>query len=185
MRLLLLITGFSVLFLLGCDTHTDNNGDEKIVIYETEGNKSIRTKNQAYELIQSGKPEEALKILQDIIAKNKTDKEIYYYLGIANASLEKNDEAIKYCNEAIKLDTNYFGAYVNRGLIKCKLGMNEDALKDLNSALSINSKDAGAYMNRGIIYSQLKQKEKACEDIKKSKELGGQIPEGLYKLTCE
>ncbi|HTA61728.1 MAG TPA: tetratricopeptide repeat protein [Bacteroidia bacterium] len=185
MRKTIIFSGLSILFLYGCDTYTDKNGDKKVILYETEINKVSRAKDQAYELIQTGKEQEALKILEDIVNENKTDKEVYYYLAIANGMLEKNEEAIRNCSEAIKLDPNYSSAYLNRGLLKCKLSKNEDALLDLNKAISINPKDPDSYMNRSIIYSALKQKDKACEDIKKAKELGGQIPEQLYKMTCE
>jgi Flp pilus assembly protein TadD len=185
MKKIIPLAAFSILFMGGCTTYTDKNGDKKVVIAETDASKISRSKNQAYELIQAGNSQEAIKLLEGLVNEKKTDKEIYYYLAIANASLEKNEDAISNCNEAIALDPNYFGAYLNRGIFKSKLNKNDEALADINRAISINSKDPDAYMNRGIIHSELKQNEKACEDIKKAKELGGEVPKELYKMVCE
>jgi Flp pilus assembly protein TadD len=171
--------------MCGCNSYTDKNGDKKIVIAETDAARISRDKNQAYEFMKVGNNQEAAKLLQGLVNEKKTDKEVYYYLAISNAALGKNEEAINNCNAAIALDPNYYGSYLNRGIFKFKLNGSENALVDVNKAISINPQDPDAYMNRGIIYSELKQNEKACEDIKKAKELGGEVPEELYKMVCE
>ncbi len=185
MKLKILLSILLIQILFGCETYADKNGDRKIVLFETNDNKIKRKKNQAYTFIENGNAIEAEKLLESVLSSKLKDKEVYYYLAIAKGMLEKNDEALKYCNEAINIDPKYFGVFVNRGILKLKLGMNEEALSDMTRAISINSNDADAYMNRGIIYIEMKQKDKACLDITKAKELGGEIPEPLYRMACD
>lgn len=170
--------------LASCDTYTADDGGKRVVLYETDAHKVGRGKSAAFDLLNTSKAEEALKLLEELVKVDSTDKELHYYLGIGYSQVGKYEAGIRHCTKAIDLDTGYFGAYVNRGLTRMRTNDLDGAISDLNHAISLNPNDPDALMNRGIILSELKDNARACQDIQSAKSLGGDVPIELERIIC-
>lgn len=65
---------------------------------------------QAEYLIKGEKYEEAIPLLQKVVADNPRDADAWNYLGFASRKLGKNDESLGYYQKALALAPNHKGA---------------------------------------------------------------------------
>ncbi|MBF0528096.1 MAG: tetratricopeptide repeat protein [Deltaproteobacteria bacterium] len=78
------------------------------------------------ELMQSGRPEEALKIFEKVVTV-KEQPEVFYNMGYIKAGHELYDEAISFFHRATKLNNNFASAYQQIGHAYAKLGQPDQA----------------------------------------------------------
>jgi cytochrome c-type biogenesis protein CcmH/NrfG len=62
-------------------------------------------------LIKAEKYDEAIPLLQSVVADNPRDADAWNYLGFASRKLNKNDEALGYYQKALALDPKHKGAH--------------------------------------------------------------------------
>lgn len=62
-------------------------------------------------LIKAEKYDEAIPLLQNVVADNPRDADAWNYLGFANRKLGKNEEALGYYQKALALNANHKGAH--------------------------------------------------------------------------
>ncbi|NGM61836.1 tetratricopeptide repeat protein [Sphingobacterium sp. SGG-5] len=79
-----------------------------------------------------GNNEQVLSNIQSQIAKDPQNKNLYYYLGIAESANNNSSNALAAYNKAIELDPNYADANLNAGVVL--MNQVRDELNELNSS---------------------------------------------------
>ncbi|HNP32431.1 MAG TPA: tetratricopeptide repeat protein [Flavobacterium sp.] len=82
------------------------------------------------------------KLVNEAIAKDPNNPDLYYNLGVVNGNLNKLDEAEKYYKKALEIDPNYFNANLN--LAELKLRADEKFVNEMNK-LGTSEKDNKRY----------------------------------------
>jgi len=100
----------------------------------------------------TGKPEEALKDLNEAIRLTPNDARAWYNRGNIYKDTRENDKAIHDYNEAIRLDPKLFPAYLNRGVAYSNKKDFIKAISDYDEAIRLDPKYSKAYNNRGFSY---------------------------------
>lgn len=67
--------------------------------------------SRAEYLIKAERYEEAIPLLQKVVAKNARDADAWNYLGFASRKLGKTTEALDYYQKALAIDPNHKGAH--------------------------------------------------------------------------
>lgn len=132
---------------------------------------SAETINNSSELINSGKTEEARKLLEKSIKDDESNFLAHYNLGITYMKENKNAEAIEAFSRSIELKPN-FGAYLNRAVCYKKSGKKSEAINDYTEVLSLNPDYSRAYLERGILYHSLGEMDKAKADLTTASQKG-------------
>jgi tetratricopeptide (TPR) repeat protein len=104
--------------------------------------------------IQTGKFNEALTLLQQVLARDPKNADAFNYLGYANRKLGNRDAALGYYNKALEIDPRHLGANEYLGELYLELG-------DLKKAEERLSRLDDLCFFGCSQYSQLKQAVKA------------------------
>ena len=75
--------------------------------------------------IRTKRPDDALKYLDLVIAKDPNNAQFLFAKGRLYDEMGKEDDAIKWYEKTIALDSTYFGAFFNLGAIYYNLGVKE------------------------------------------------------------
>lgn len=67
--------------------------------------------SKAEYLIKAERYDEAIPLLQNVVAKNARDADAWNYLGFASRHLGKNTDALNYYNKALAIDPKHKGAH--------------------------------------------------------------------------
>lgn len=97
--------------------------------YESNPNDTMKAKAYAQMLAAGHQPENAVKILEDILAKDKKRIDILLLLTMVNYNLQKYDKAEDYTKRILTLDKNHSEANYNLGAIYAQQGKKEEAKK--------------------------------------------------------
>lgn len=73
--------------------------------------------------LQAGNEDKVISDIENQIAKNPTDKRLYYYLGIAYGSSDNDAKAEESYKKAIELDGEFADAYINLGGLMLNKGI--------------------------------------------------------------
>ena len=117
---------------------------------------------------KSGKIEEAIKIYQKLIIKEKNNPEIFFLLGTAFLQKENYTKTVYYLNNAIILKNDEANYYNNIGIAYSKLKLHEDAIKSYKKAINLNNNFLDANINLGIEYKKLQKLELAKQHFEKA-----------------
>jgi Flp pilus assembly protein TadD len=82
---------------------------------------------QALGLLQNGKNDEALALIDRAIAAGANDPSLYNLEGLANSELGRDEEAEKGFRMVIRLAPKSALGYTNLGVLLSKVGRHEDA----------------------------------------------------------
>ena len=119
--------------------------------------------NNAKQLHQSGKIEEAQKLYLKIIDSNQNNFQLFFLLGTSFLQIKEYSKAINYLDKAINLNSNFADAFNNRGIALAEIKKYSDAIKNYDQTIKLNEKNFSAYLNKGIALKNLKQYKKAIE----------------------
>lgn len=114
--------------------------------------------NQATELANLGMLNEAIKLCDDMLKRDPTNKLIYFTYGLILAELDKLKEAEHAFKKTLFLDNQFVAAHFQLGLLLMRNNMHAAGLKCLKNALSIaNAKHSEESVSgcQGLTYSKL------------------------------
>ena len=115
----------------------------------------------ASSLLQSGNPEEAVKLYTNAIAHKIDNAEAYYRRANALGGLGRLEAALADYNQATKYNPEYANAHCNSAAIMLRLGHWDEALASIDRALILAPNDAFAHFNKGSILRALKRPSEA------------------------
>jgi len=86
---------------------------------------------QARRLIDQSRFEQALPLLQQVVAKNPRDANAYNLLGFSSRKLGRLDEALEFYTRALKIDPGHRGAHEYLGELYLQMGRLDKAKSEL------------------------------------------------------
>ena len=106
----------------------------------------------------------------------------YFYLGLANFRMEKDDEAQKYFKLAIQEDPTFLRPYYYLAGSFLYTEKYEDAIANYNKCIELDKNFSSAYKMLGMIYEMQDDYPSALENFTKSYELE-KTPESTYQMA--
>jgi tetratricopeptide (TPR) repeat protein len=123
------------------------------------------TEEKAAFLIESGKAEDALRLLKSMKHDEKPSPRHFFLVGRALQDMKKNTAALSSYSIAVYLDPLYTKALINRALTKGALKDLDGAVEDLDRALAIEPNNAIALSNRGVTKAGINRPKDALLDF--------------------
>jgi tetratricopeptide (TPR) repeat protein len=97
--------------------------------YESNPNDTLKAKAYAQMLAAGHNPEEALKILEGILAKDKKRIDVLLLLTMINYNMQNYTKAEDYTKRILAIDKNHSEANYNLGAIYAQMGKKDEAKK--------------------------------------------------------
>ena len=119
--------------------------------------------SKAKEYHRKGKLDEAIKIYENLVAKNKKDHQIYFFLGTAHLQKKNYKKTVFYIESAIKIKPNIPNYYNNIGIALSNLNSSQKAIENYLKALELNNKFLDANINLAIEYKKILKFEDAIK----------------------
>jgi len=129
---------------------------------------------KAEELVGQGNLEDALKILEQIVAINPKDISALNSLGVIAFQTDRIDDAVTLFTRALEIDDSYFEALENLGKCLEKKGRYSDAIEWFEKALKAGPVEVAVLNSLGHCYIQEEALSEAENAYMKSLELNGQ-----------
>jgi tetratricopeptide (TPR) repeat protein len=104
---------------------------------------------QAFGLLQNGKNDEALTVIDGAIAAGASDPSLYNLKGLANSELGHDEEAEKSFRTVIRLAPKSAMGYANLGVLLSKVGRHEDAATAFREAQTLEPQNFTALLGLG------------------------------------
>lgn len=114
---------------------------------------------------------EAKKLLDEIISRNPSKEEAYYYRGQLHYQLMNYHAAKEDFNKTIELDNRYADNFYHRGLVLVKLKDYKGAIQDFSEAIKLAKGSDDYYVARADAYRLAQRYDKAIKDCDKAIEL--------------
>ncbi len=86
---------------------------------------------KAASLIQQGRFEQAIPLLEQVVAKNSGDADAYNLLGFSSRKLGKLEQALAYYDTALRINPKHRGAHEYRGEAYLQMGKLDMAKEEL------------------------------------------------------
>lgn len=141
---------------------------------------------RAWELVEDGRGEEALSLIDRRVELDPRDAEAHYWRGRILLRMERPDEAVGAFREAVRLRPDYPSAQRNLGYALGVTGRHEEAVRALDEAVRLDGSDGWTFYNRGRWHYELGNRRQAVEDALRSCELEYEAGCDVYReLTGE
>jgi tetratricopeptide (TPR) repeat protein len=94
---------------------------------------------QAIELVNGPNPMQGIGILRELIAKDSTNIEAQYWLGVFSVRSEQYEKALNRFKTVLNLDPQYLAAWIDLGGVYMRLDSTGRALECFNKGVEIDS----------------------------------------------
>jgi superkiller protein 3 len=138
------------------------------------------TVENAWNLVASGKRQEAVSVLRQVISQHPRDPEARLLLGSIFAEDGKAAEAISEISEAVRLTPRSAVAHNALGEVFNTVGDLKAAREAFEKAATLDPKFAQAYVNLGLLFSQAGEGNRAAEHLDRALALIGATPDAAY-----
>ena len=118
--------------------------------------------SKAKEYHRKGELDEAIKIYENLVKKDK-DHKVYFFLGTAHLQKKNYEKTVFYIENAIKIKPDIPNYYNNIGIALSNLNNNEKAIENYLKALELNNKFLDANINLAIEYKKILRFEDAIK----------------------
>ncbi|MGD0461964.1 MAG: tetratricopeptide repeat protein [Tepidisphaeraceae bacterium] len=136
----------------------------------------------AAEQLAAGKPQKAVEICRQALARFPDDAKIHYVLAIALTNAGRPSEAIDAYNQAVRLNPEFFEAYNNLGALLSKRGRFDEAIKTLSQAIRLRPDLAQLHANLSNALRDNWKLEEAAAAANKALELNPNLAEAYTSL---
>ncbi len=138
---------------------------------------------QALGLLQNGKNNEALAVIDSAIAAGVTDPSLYNLKGLANSELGRDDEAEQSFRTVIRLDPKSAMGYTNLGVLLSKVGRFEDSAAAFREAQTLDPKNFTALLGLGTCLEALHKPAEAAIYLQRAWDLHSGDFQAGYELA--
>jgi tetratricopeptide (TPR) repeat protein len=116
---------------------------------------------KASEKIRAGDFDGAASLLETVLAKNPTDANALFYLGLARVGKQRYREAAESLARVTELQPAFSGAWLELGICQGKLGEAEKALAAYDRTLQLDPTSTAALYNSGLLLFDANRVEEA------------------------
>lgn len=148
----------------------DENKEHEIINKLAEINYKIQYE-EGYNLVLSGRPQEALELLLPIEEKYSDWWNLQFFIGLAYRHLRDYEDALNYFEKAHRIAPSQVDILNEIGLCNISLGRISEAIKFFEMALNIKANHPEILCNLGIAYLQMGEIKKATDYVNKSIEI--------------
>lgn len=134
---------------------------------------------EVQKLVNEGKHAQALKLIEEQIAKAPKDPQLQFQRGVVLSMLNRKPEALEAFKKLVAENPNMAPAYNNMAVIYGAMSDYDSAKAALDKAVKISPDYATAYQNLGDVYAQL-----AMQSYQKSLQLDKSDPTVPPKVTA-
>lgn len=131
-----------------------------------------------------GQLQAAIKDLDYVAARDKTDDKVLTRRAEIVAGMGKSDESIKDFTRAIDANPKDWNKFADRAKVYLKLGKDDEAIADLTEVIKLNPADPGAYVLRATAYKQIGKYEDAFADYSKAFEVKADCDLLMERADC-
>lgn len=111
-----------------------------------------------YQLLESGKPEQAREIYRGLVAADPYDSVFHCHLAAAHHRLGDTDAAFEEYSKALRFNIANVEAFAGRGEIQLERGQIAEAIEDLSAAIRLDSSGTrNSTLRAGAILVGLKE----------------------------
>ncbi len=136
----------------------------------------------AAEQLAAGKPQKAVEICRQAIARFPDDARIHYVLALALNDAQRFGEAIDAYKQAVRLNPGFFEAYNNLGALLNKSGRFDEAIQALTQAIRLRPDLAQLHGNLSNALRDNWKLEEAAAAAKKAVELNPDLAQAYTSL---
>ena len=138
---------------------------------------------QALGLLQNGKNDEALAVVDAAIAAGASDPALYNLRGLANSALGHDEEAEKSFQAVIRLAPKSAMGYTNLGVLLSKARRHEDAVTAFREAQTLEPKNFTALLGLGTSLEALHKHAEAAIYLQRAWDVHPGDFQAGYELT--
>ena len=126
-----------------------------------------KSHEKARELLVTGKPNEALKLLEQLLIKWPDHPDLFSDRGVVYLHLGDSQKALLDMSKAVDLQPDYGFRYASRAFVRDNLGDIEGAINDYEMAIKLDPEDAISLNNLGLLEEKrgYTQKARAIFDL--------------------
>jgi predicted O-linked N-acetylglucosamine transferase (SPINDLY family)/ubiquinone/menaquinone biosynthesis C-methylase UbiE len=135
--------------------------------------------------LNSGKPDEALRLTQSGVDDEPNFAPLWFAHGSALQALGRKQEALSAFDAALRIQPDYREALINSGVLLRDLLRHLEALERFNRILTIDPTSTTALANCAILLTEFKQSEQAIKMFERLLELSPDFDYGLGLLCYE
>lgn len=136
------------------------------------GNPTAGKREQALELHRQGRPEDAIRLYDELLGSEGKDAELVYWRGVAHWKAGSEDKALADFRYLMDLDPGRFDAYLHADRILSRQRRFDDCVDLWTRYLRVAPNDATAYMERGGSHFHRGDFAAAHADARRACELG-------------
>jgi Flp pilus assembly protein TadD len=136
----------------------------------------------AAQSVAQGKPDEAVRICRNLLAKFPNDARIHYALGVALGHIGQIDPAIDRLRQAIRLKPDLFEAHTNLGVLLGRRGNPDESMAAFIEAIRLRPDVAELQMNLSNALRENWRFEQAIAAAQKAIALKPSLPEAQLCL---
>jgi tetratricopeptide (TPR) repeat protein len=133
-------------------------------------------------LLDQGKLDEAIHLLQEAVRVNADSAEAHYSLGFALGKKGQIEEAIRQFQEALRLRPAYPEAHNNLGIALGKKGQTEEAIRQFQEATRLKLDYAEAHYHLGLALGMKAQTDEAIRQFQIAIRIKPDYAEARYNL---
>jgi tetratricopeptide (TPR) repeat protein len=138
---------------------------------------------QALGLLQNGKIDEALAVIDSAIAAGSNDPSLYNLEGLANSELGHDEEAEKSFRTVIRLVPTSAMGYTNLGVLLSKVGRYEDAAAAFRQSQALQPENFTALLGLGTSLEMLHKPAEAAVYLQRARDVHPADFQAGYELA--
>jgi len=149
---------------------------------EPEATEFYRMFNQAFDLMEAHKMQEAIVVLNKALSLDPDDALAHYVLATALSGSDQEREATEEYRKAVALNPNNAAWVAHLATSQALNGDFPSAVESWKKSLQLNRNDPGAEMDMGVALFQMGQVQEAIDHLKKAVEIAPQFAEAHSRL---
>ena len=153
---------------------------------DPEATNFFRYFNQAYELMENNRINEAVPLLRQAVASGSDDPIGHYALATALAQTGEDRESVDEYRKALALNSNPPAAWYDHLAVSLtRTGDLPGAAENLRASLKLDPSDAGTEDNLGTVLCEMGQTDEGFEHLRKAIAMASDYPEAYNHLGWE
>jgi tetratricopeptide (TPR) repeat protein len=145
-----------------------------VCLFEITSSASPQTSNaqstyeQAIQLLQTGKNDDAMALIDAAIAAGARDPSLYNLRGLAASELGRDREAEESFRTVIRLTPKSAMGYTNLGVLLSKLGRHQDAASEFRESVQLDPRNFTALLGLGASLAALNKYDDAAKYLERA-----------------